>query len=68
MKQKWIPEDMAVPKKEGDYLVQTNAGSVTTLHFWNGYWNVYEGTDLSNAIDVDAWMPLPKKYKKGGKK
>lgn len=64
----WIPTEVAIPKKDGKYLVQTDCGNITTLEYWNGFFNAYPGSNLENVIGCVAWAPLPKPYKTKGVK
>lgn len=63
----WIPCSVALPEKEGVYLVtdSTAYGAKISLRYWNrhtaeSFWSGYE-SDV-----VTAWMPLPTPYREGG--
>lgn len=62
---KWITKGK--PKANGTYIVTTQYGSVSTVRYWNGYWNAFEG-NIGYAVEDDyitAWMPMPEAYKEG---
>ena len=63
----WIPCGVALPKKEGVYLVTDKIayGEKISMRYWNihekdAFWSGYE-SDV-----VTAWMPLPTPYREGG--
>ena len=63
---RWIPCGVALPEKEGVYLVtdKTAYGEKISMRYWNihekdAFWSGYE-SDV-----VTAWMPLPTPYREG---
>lgn len=68
MKNKWIPADVAVPKKNGNYMTCSADGYIASnVRYCDGYWNGSPENHESAFDDVVAWAPMPKPYKKGGR-
>ncbi len=67
----WIPTKERQPENAGDYLAQIKleygGHYMQTIHFWDGHWNAYPGSDLENEMTdcVVAWQPLPEPYEEG---
>ncbi len=58
----WISVDQAPPPKDGEYLVCTRKGAVTTAHFYPAYRlpnGVYKPAEWQGNRDVAYWMPMP---------
>lgn len=65
---KWIPVEEGLPSQWEEVLVTTKADYVQEVRFSNidgcNYWECRDGC-ISGDDYVIAWMPKPKRYKKG---
>lgn len=60
---KWIPCEVELPKKRGNYLVCSKGVTWVANWFLDTWWGIEKRCRYS---DVEAWMPLPVPYKKEG--
>ena len=64
---RWIPVTERLPEKEGQYLVScdTDYGVEVGRFYIDEDGERYFGCDWNDPDDINAWMPLPKPYKRG---
>ena len=64
---RWIPVSERLPEKEGQYLLScdTDYGVEVGRFYIDEDGERYFGCDWNDPDDINAWMPLPKPYKRG---
>lgn len=64
---RWIPVTERLPEDEGQYLVScdTDYGVEVGRFYIDEDGERYFGCDWNDPDDINAWMPLPKPYKRG---
>lgn len=65
--ERWMPVTEQLPEEEGQYLVScdTDYGVEVGRFYIDEDGERYFGCDWNDPDDINAWMPLPKPYKRG---